>query len=192
MSSLAHRVGYTFAEYLALEASSPIRHEYWDGNIYAMAGGSPAHAALATMLAVQLGAQLRSSPCRPFGSDLRVRVPGTGLDTYPDLSVICGSRAVDPDDKHAVNNPTLLVEVLSDSSETYDRGDKFEHYKRLTSLREYVLVSQRERCVEVFTRTPDDAWSAAVYRDGAVAKLSSIGARLDVKELYDDAEEPAA
>ena len=90
MSSLAHRVHYRFEEYLALEATSPIKHEYWDGNIYAMAGGSPDHAALATMVSALLFPQLRGGPCRIFGSDLRVRVPQTGLDTYPDISVVCG------------------------------------------------------------------------------------------------------
>lgn len=190
MASPAHRVHYTRAEYLALEASSNTKHEYLEGQIYGMAGGTPAHAALAATVIGLLFGQLRGGSCRAYDADLRVRVLATGLSTYPDVTVVCGKREVDPEDPHAVTNPTLLVEVLSQSSDAYDRGDKFEHYKRMPSLRQYVLVSQAERSVEVWSRDAQGAWTSHIARDGEVAALDAIHARLDVRELYDAASEP--
>jgi len=182
------------ADYLALEASSNVKHEYLDGQIYGMAGGTPEHAALAASVIGLLFGQLRGGRCRAHDADLRIRVRETGLTTYPDVTVVCGPRELDSEDPYAVTNPTLLVEVLSRSTEEYDRGDKLEHYKRLPSLRQYVLVSHRAREIEVWTRADDDAekWSQHVYRDGERAQLASIGGTLDVSELYDAAEEPTS
>jgi Uma2 family endonuclease len=190
MAIPAHRIHYTYAEYLGLEASSNVKHEFLDGQIYAMAGGTPEHAALAAAVIGLLFPALRAGRCRTYDADLRVRVPATGLTTYPDVTVVCGPRALDPGDKQAVTNPTLIVEVLSRSTEDYDRGDKFEHYKHLPSLQQYVLVSYREPSVEVFTRDGLGAWTSAVANAGDVADLTSIGARLDVSELYASAAEP--
>ena len=189
MPSLLHKLNYTYAEYLGFEASSNVKHEFLDGQIYAMAGGTPEHAALAAAVITLLGPQLRGGNCRPYNSDLRVRTP-TGLTTYPDVTVICGTRAIDDVDPLAITNPTLIVEVLSRSTEEYDSGDKFEHYKTFPSLREYVLVSHRERSVEVRSRE-EGGWQTSVVREGAITDLS-IGARLDVRELYDAAAEPSA
>ena len=189
MPALLHKLNYTYAEYLGFEASSNVKHEFLDGQIYAMAGGTPEHAALAAAVITLLGPQLLGGECRPYNSDLRVRTP-TGLTTYPDVKVICGSREIDVADPLAVTNPALIVEVLSRSTEEYDSGDKFEHYKSIPSLREYVLVSHREHSVEVRSRG-EDGWRTAVFPEGAIAALS-IGARLDVHELYDAAEEPSA
>jgi Uma2 family endonuclease len=191
MSSPLHRTRYTWAQYLALEASSNVKHEYLSGQIYAMAGGTPEHAALAAAVIGLLFPQLRGSPCRAHDADLRVRVPKTGLATYPDVTIVCGPSQRDPEDDNAVTNPTLVVEVLSASTEDYDRGDKFEHYKGLSSLSEYVLVSHRERKVEVWVRDPEGTWTCNTARSGEVARLASIGARLDVDELYEAATEPA-
>ena len=130
----------TYAEYLAAEAVSEVRHEYLNGEVWAMAGGTPEHAALAAAMIRELGASLRGKPCRPFSSDLRVHIPDAGLSTYPDVSVVCGQLETAPDDKDAVTNPIVLVEVLSESTEGYDRGAKAAHYRRIPSLREYVLV----------------------------------------------------
>ena len=192
MSSPAHRVHYTYAEYLGLEAASNVKHEYLDGQIYGMAGGTPEHAALAATVVGMLFPQLLSGGCRAHNSDLRVRVLATGLATYPDVAVVCGPRQRDPEDENAVTNPTLLVEVSSKSTEDYDRGDKFEHYKRIPSLRQYVLVSHRERSVEVWSRGEGDAWSVAVAQDGDEADLQAIGSRLDIRALYDAAAQPPA
>ena len=188
MPALLHKLNYTYAEYLGFEASSNVKHEFLGGQIYAMAGGTPEHAALAAAVTGLLFGQFRGGECRAYDSDLRVRTP-SGLATYPDVTVICGPSHRDAIDPQAVTNPTLIVEVLSRSTEEYDAGDKFEHYKTLQSLRQYVLVSHRERSVEVWTR--DDAgWRRAVVREGDVAKLV-IDAGLDVRVLYDAAAEPA-
>jgi Uma2 family endonuclease len=189
MPALLHKLNYTYDEYLGFEASSNVKHEFVAGQIYAMAGGTPEHAALAAAAITLLGPQRRGGECRPYNSDLRVRTP-TGLTTYPDVTFVCGPREIDGIDPLAITNPTLIVEVLSQSTEEYDSGDKFEHYKTFPSLREYVLVSHRERSVEVRTRG-EDGWRTTVGNDGAIAELS-IGARLDVRELYDAAAEPSA
>ena len=173
---------YTYAEYVAFEASSNVKHEFFDGQIYAMAGGTPEHAALAWAFAGQLYQQLRDGSCGAFNSDLRVHTP-SGLATYPDVTVICGPTERDPADALAVTNPTVIIEVLSRGTEEYDRGDKFEHYKSLPSLRQYVLVAQRERAVEVWTRGESGSWRSATAREGDVAELL-MGARIDVRELY--------
>ncbi|HET9958154.1 MAG TPA: Uma2 family endonuclease [Polyangiaceae bacterium] len=189
MPTPAHRIRYSWADYLALEASSNVKHEFLDGQIYGMAGGMPEHAALTAALTGLLFSQIRTGRCRVHDSDLRVRVLETGLATYPDLTIVCGARERDPEDSNAVTNPTLLVEVLNRSTEEYDRGDKFEHYKCIPSLRQYVLVSYREPTVEVWTRV-ESGWEQAVYRAGERANLASIGAELDVTELYEAAAEP--
>ena len=191
MSARVHAVHYAWREYLTLEGASNIKHEYLDGQIYAMAGGTPVHAALQLAVPNLLFAQLRTGRCRALGSDLRVRVLATGLATYPDVTVVCGPRETDPEDENSVTNPTLLVEVLSPSTAEYDRGEKFAHYKRIPSLRQYVLVSPDEPRVEVWTRAGDGGWAAVVSTDGDVAELGSIGARLDVRELYQAAAEGA-
>jgi Uma2 family endonuclease len=189
MPALLHRLNYTYAEYLGFETSSNVKHEFLDGQIYAMAGGTPEHAALAAAVITLLGPQLRGGERRPYNSDLRVRTP-TGLTSYPDVTVICGPRKIDALDPLAVTNPTLIVEILSRSTEEYDSGDKFEHYKTFPSLREYVLVSHRERSVEVSSRG-EGGWRTSIIHEGAIAELS-IDARLDVRELYDAAAEPSA
>lgn len=174
----------TFAEYVALERASESKHEYVDGEVYAMAGGTPEHGRLATRVARQLGAALEGRPCDTFSSDVRIHVAATGRSTYPDLSVVCGPLERADGDEDAITNPTLIVEVLSDSTESSDRGDKWAHYQRIPSLREYVLVSQREKRVEVFRRF-EDGWTYHSSRAG-VLPLPGLGASLDVDELYRD------
>lgn len=183
---------YTYAEYLALEDGSNVRHEFLDGQIYAMAGGTPEHAALQAAVTGMLFAQLEGKPCRVHGSDLHVRVLATGLATYPDVSVICGRTERDPASQRTAVNPTVLVEVLSRSTEDtedFGRVEKFEHYKQIPSLRQFVLVSHRERVLEVWTRS-DEAWTRVASGEGEVARLESIGCTLDVRALYDSAAEP--
>ena len=177
-----------YAEYLALEASSNVKHEFLGGQIYAMVGGTPEHAALAAAVIGLLFPQLRGRGYRAYDADLRVRTR-SGLATYPDVTVICGPTERDETDPQAVTNPAVIIEILSRTTEEYDTGDKFEHYKTLPSLRQYVLVSHRERSLDVWTLGDVGTWQHATVRD--VAELS-IGARLDVRELYDSAGEPAA
>jgi Uma2 family endonuclease len=190
MSAPLHTINFTYGEYLALEASSNVKHEFLGGQIYAMAGGTPEHAALAAAVIGLLFPQVRGGNRRAYDADLRVRTP-SGLATYPDVTVICGPSERDESDPQAVTNPALIIEVLSRSTEEYDAGDKFEHYKTLPSLRQYVLVSHGERSLVVWTRGADAAWHEAVVREGEVAALS-IDARLEVHELYEAAAEPSA
>lgn len=177
----------SYADYLAAEAASDIRHEYLRGGVYAMAGGTPTHARLAMATGVALSNALAGRPCSMFGSDLRVRIPATDLSTYPDITVVCGTLEhadIDPD---AATNPILIVEVLSDSTEAYDRGQKFAHYRQLPSLREYVLVSQHEARLEAYYKNADGAWVLDEAGPGQVLMLRSLaGVRLDVDSIYRD------
>jgi Uma2 family endonuclease len=174
---------YTYAEYLAHEAASNVKHEYLEGEIYAMAGGSPEHAELAVAIGSALRAQLQGKPCRVFSSDLRIRVVETGLATYPDVSVVCGPLERDPESRETVLNPCVLVEVLSDGTERYDRGEKFEHYKRIPTLQTYVLVSQRAPLVEMW-QLNGDSWTQQLAGSGERLILQSIQCLLDVADLY--------
>jgi Uma2 family endonuclease len=183
MSKLAHDSHYSHAEYLSLERFSNVRHEYLNGQIYAMAGGTPEHGALAVALTVILAGELRGNPCRGYSADVRIRTR-SGLSTYADLAVVCGDEQRDVEDRQAITNPALIAEVLSRSTAEYDRGQKFEHYKSLPSLREYILVSQTERQIEIWTRGDDDRWQLNTIRDGESAQLA-IGTTLSVRELYD-------
>lgn len=187
MSVPLHQSNFTYADYLALEASSNVKHEFLGGQIYAMAGGTPEHAALAAAAIGLLFPQLRGGNCRAYDADLRVRTP-SGLATYPDITIICGPSVRDEDDPQAVTNPTMIIEVLSRSTEDYDTGDKFEHYKTLPSLKQYVLVSHRDRSMEVWTLENDNRWRSAIVRAGATELL--VGAQLDVHGLYEAAAEP--
>lgn len=191
MSVLAHAAQHTFRDYLALEASGNVKHEYFQGEIYAMAGGTPAHAALQVAVPSLLFPQMRGGPCRAHGADLRVRVLATGLATYPDVTIVCGPRELDPEDANTVVNPTVLVEILSPSAAEYDRGGKFENYKLVPSLRHYVLVASDERKIEVWSRQPSGSWTLVTSVAGEVAELPAIGARLSVDALYDAIVTPA-
>jgi Uma2 family endonuclease len=175
---------YTFAEYVRLEEFSNVKHEYLAGEIYAMAGGTPDHAALAMNLGAALVGRLGERPCRVFSSDLRVRVLATGLASYPDVSVVCGPLERDPEDRNTVTNPLLVCEVLSDSTEDYDRGEKLDHFKRIVSLQECVLVSHRVPQVSVWRRGVDGAWSQEVAGAGGIARLESVGSEIPVDEIY--------
>jgi Uma2 family endonuclease len=179
---------YSFAEYLAIEEVARVKHEYLDGEIYAMAGGTPEHAALAAVVTTVLGEQLRGGPCRVYSSDLRVRILATGLATYPDVTVVCGPTERDPESATHVVNPCVVVEVTSDGTEEYDRGEKLDHYKKVPSLSAIVLVSHRERTIEVWSRDPS-AWHVTAYGSGEVARIPALDCRLDVGAVYDAASE---
>lgn len=176
---------YSFEEYISLEELSEEKHEYFDGHILAMAGGSIKHSRLCSRVGSLLDRQLEKGPCRTYNSDLRVRVLATGLATYPDLTVICGSPQRDPNSRNTAVNPSLLVEVLSPRTERYDRGEKFDNYQQIPSLRTYVLVYTRQEKVEVFDRNDDGSWRYRRSGPGGVVQLDAIGATLSVDALYD-------
>ena len=186
MAAPARPVRHTRAEYAAFERSSNVKHEFLDGVIYAMAGGTPEHAAVAMNVGALLNVALRTKPCRVYSSDLRIRVKDTGLETYPDVSVVCGGAERDPADDLAVTNPVVLVEVLSPSTEAYDRGEKLRHYRAIASLREVVLVDHREKLVEVHRREDDGSWTRHEAGPGGVVNLLSLGCELSVDEVYRD------
>lgn len=182
---------YTYQDYVWLEQESTTRHEFLEGEIVAMAGGTPEHAAMAAEIIGQLHEQLRGGRCRVFTSDLGVRVMATGLATYPDASVVCGPTERDPEKKTNITNPRVLVEVTSDGTEDYDRGEKLEHYKQIPSLYAVVIVSHREKLIEVWSRRADtSSWSCAPARAGETARLAAVECSLDVDALYAAAEEP--
>jgi Uma2 family endonuclease len=183
-TSLPHaRHHYTYEEYLAYERDSELKHEFEDGEIFAMAGGSPRHSALASRISAALE-NTRPPGCTAFQSDMRIRVLATGRATYPDVSMVCGPIELDTTDRSGttITNPTLLVEVLSPSTEEVDRGSKWRDYQLIPSLQEYVLVSQDSR-VEIYRRLTSGSWEYLDVREG-VAKLAT-GATLDLSILYE-------
>jgi Uma2 family endonuclease len=183
MTQLAPRHSHSFADYLETEEISGIRHEFYDGEIYAMAGGTPEHAAMAAAITASLVRQLEGTGCRVYSSDLRVRVLATGLATYPDVTVICGPSVRDPESATHVTNPKLVVEVLSPGTEEYDRGEKLEHYKQVPSLNAVVLVDHRSELVELWARS-DDSWSCTRFGGGEEVPLRAIGCILAVDAVY--------
>jgi Uma2 family endonuclease len=182
----AGKLSYTFAEYIGIDEASAVKHEFVNGEIFAMSGGTVKHGQLAANVIRALGTQLLDRPCAAFTSDVRVRVLATGLATYPDVSVVCGSIDYDPENKNTITNPVLLVEVLSDSTEDYDREEKFSHYRRIPSLREYLLVSQHERRVTHLSRNDDGSWTLRDLPPTAIVRLPSIGCELSLDEVYRD------
>jgi Uma2 family endonuclease len=184
LSSVRHH-RYTYDEYVALEAHANVRHEYLDGEIYAMAGGTPEHAAICTNVSTALNVQLRGRGCRVHSSDLLIRVLATGLATYPDVTVVCARAELDPANRNAITNPIVLVEVLSPGTAEYDRGEKLAHYQQIPSLREVVLVAHDERLIEVWQRAEGGAWAQGQVRAGSI-QLASIGCTLEVADVYRD------
>ncbi len=185
MISSARHHRYTYSEYLALEEHANVRHEFFDGEIYGMAGGTPEHAAICTNVSTALNVQLRGRGCRVHSSDLLIRVLETGLATYPDVTVVCARAELDPANRNAITNPMVIVEVLSPGTAEYDRGEKLAHYERIPSLREVVLVAHDERLIEVWRRGDSDAWTRGEARSGSI-RLASVNCTLDVDDVYRD------
>jgi Uma2 family endonuclease len=180
--SHAKRLHYSYEEYVDLLAQSSFKLEYCDGVIYAMAGGTVAHAALGAAVIRELSAALGHA-CTVFSSDLKVRVEASGLATFPDVSVVCGAVETSPQDPHALVNPTLLVEITSRSTEDYDRGDKLSHYKQLPSLRAVLFVSHRERRITLVERTTS-GWDERDARSGERVQVGTPAVALDVDAVY--------
>lgn len=183
-SDSAHRQEMSYAEYLALEASSETKHEWVDGVVYAMSGGTLAHNQLGAQIIMELGRILEDRPCRVFTSDQRARPRRVRFATYPDVTVVCGEPLVHDDDPHAIVNPVVLVEVLSDSTEAWDRTGKSRRYRTLESLQHYVLVSQHERRIEVYTRGADGAWILREGGEGESVALEALGGALSIDRVY--------
>lgn len=160
-----------------------MKHELVGGEIFALAGGTAAHAALSSAIQIAVGSQLRGTPCRMVSSDLRIFIPDGGVATYADAAIICGPVAPAPESPTHVTNPRVVFEVLSPSTASYDLGEKREHDQRLASLTDYLVIHQDRRRVEIWSRD-GGGWSHHVHEGNAVAQLASIEATLDLRELY--------
>jgi Uma2 family endonuclease len=171
--------------YLVAERASDVKHEYIAGEVFAMSGGSYAHSRIAANIIRSLGNQLDGAPCEVATNDLRIHVERTGMYTYPDAVVICGEPRFHDRERDTLLNPFLLVEVLSESTEGYDRGEKFAHYRAIPSLQHYVLVSQARQRIEHYARQPDDGWALHVAeKPGASVILVPNKLRLELATVY--------
>ena len=177
----------SFDDWLAIErAASDQRSEFVAGEVFAMTGATEGHNLIVANVIRELQATFKGKPCRVYPSDLKVRIEADDVGTYPDVMVICGERAFYDDRKDVVTNPTLIVEVLSDSSEAYDRGDKFKHYRTLASLQAYLLLSQDRVQAELFVRLPNGSWNLSAYTDASDRiPLAAVDAELLLGEVYD-------
>ncbi len=175
-------------EYLVGEATSPIKHEYRDGEVYAMAGSTDEHNIIAGNLYTLLREHLRGSRCRSYFADVKARIEAINRYYYPDVMVTCDDR--DRQFSTFKQYPCLIVEVLSESTEAFDRGDKFSDYRHLESLQEYVLISQTRPQVEVFRRNNEGLWVLHPYSDGDRISLTSIGWEGAIADLYEDVNFP--
>jgi Uma2 family endonuclease len=179
------------ADYLAIERAAATKSEFFDGEMFAMAGTTKNHARIVMNLSRELSARLKGRTCEPFATDLRVKVEANGLYTYPDLVVVCGEQRFEDDRLDTLLNPTLIVEVLSETTERYDRVKKFDLYRALPSLQEYVLVSQSEPRVEQFLRQPDGGWNLRITTDPTdFVNLTSIECEIPFAEIYERVEFP--
>jgi Uma2 family endonuclease len=185
MSTAPQRRRLSLPDYLVWEERSGGKHEFYRGEVFAMAGASPRHNRIATNIVALLHRLLEGGPCEVFGSDQRIRIDAVDLSTYPDVSVICGGVTVDPVDRHAATNPRVLIEVLSLSTENYDRGRKFEFYQHLTSLAEYVVVYQDEPKVIHYVRQDDGRWTyTLLVGESETLRLEAIGCELPFASIY--------
>ena len=176
----------TVDQYLAIEREAEYRSEYYRGEMFAMAGGTGSHSELAGVLIRLIGNRLAGRGCKVYTSDMKIQIEPGGLNTYPDVSVVCGKPVFSTLTKEALVNPKLIVEVLSKSTEANDRGFKFQEYKKVASLEEYVLVSQTEPLVELFGRRAGAAWTDYSEARGMTARidLKSLGIEIPLEEIY--------
>jgi len=173
------------AEYLRLERQAQTKSEFFDGEMCAMAGGTRTHSLVATNLLSELSSRLKATDCVAYNTDLRVKVEATGLFTYPDVSVVCGAQRFLDEGEDTLLNPIVVIEVLSDSTEAYDRGKKFEHYRQIPTCRECLLVSQKEPRIEQFIRQPNGEWTLkeAVGLNAKIT-LPSLGIGLALADVF--------
>lgn len=175
---------FTPEAYFAWEAHQLEKHELIEGKVYAMSGGSQNHSAIAINLLLILRSHLRGGPCRVFNSDLKVNLLNTANYTYPDLSVTCDRR--DQDHALYITYPCLIIEVLSPSTEAYDRGKKFQNYRRNPNLVDYVLVSSEEIAIEIYHRNSAGEWVIKSYQSGDLVSLDSIGLTVPIEQIYEE------
>lgn len=182
-----NRKSWTIEEYLQMEEASEIKHEYYQGEIFAMSGVLLPHDIITTNTIGELRAKLKGKGCRPHTSDLRIHIPPNTLFTYPDISIFCGEVKTLNDDKFNALNPIVLIEVLSKSTKTHDRGDKFNLYRDIPSLKEYILIDSLTISVEAFDINDEGKWQLTEYKNSNdVLVLNSISVSLPLKDIYED------
>jgi Uma2 family endonuclease len=175
----------TPAEYLAIERQAEFKSEFYAGEMFAMAGAKYPHNLIKDNLVGELHPQLKHGPCQTLSSDQRVKITDTGLYTYPDIVVICEPPQFEDEEFDTLLNPRVVIEILSESTETYDRGKKARHYKRIPALQEYVLVAQREPFVERFVRQDDGSWKVLEFSSlDSWLEFTSVPAKVALKEIY--------
>jgi Uma2 family endonuclease len=181
----------TEEQYLAMDRAAEFKSEYFDGEMFAMSGGSMQHARLQKNIIGELYNALRGGDCEPFGSDFRVRV-SSRMYAYPDISIVCGKPQLADGHQDILLNPVVVIEVLSPSTEKYDRGLKLQHYRTITTLQDYILVEQNENRIDQYTRQENNLWILRDYQslDQELA-IKSIAASLSLRRIYDRAEFPA-
>lgn len=184
---LQPKTSLTPEEYLEMERKAEFKSEYFYGEIYPMmASASPQHVLIVTNVVSELRSQLKNQPCMVYSSDLRIQVSKTGLFTYPDIVVVCGSPTFVDEHNDTLTNPVLIVEVLSKSTKDYDRGEKFEHYRTLDSFKEYLLIAQDKHHVERYVRQTNHSWLFSETNDkNDTVELKSIQCHLALNEIYD-------
>lgn len=176
---------FTTEAYIEIERISPIKHEYLQGQIVAMAGASKAHVIITGNLLALLVNQLRGTGCIPYASDMKVRLPALNLFYYPDLAVTCSDRDLRSDEDFILH-PKLVIEVLSDSTEAFDRGNKFADYKSIPEFEEYALIHQKQILIERFQRKSDNLWIPQIHRAGDTIELTSINFSCPIEALYEN------
>lgn len=177
---------FTIAEYLEIEQEADDKHEYFRGEIFAMAGASPKHNIIFRNLFRELAYALKGKPCQPYGSDQRIHIPKNGLFTYPDISVICGDIDTSKEDQNSLIHPVIIVEILSPSTKDYDRGSKFTFYRAITSLKEYILVDSESISVEVFRLNESKFWQLEEHNQLTQSlRLQTLGFSIPIQEIYD-------
>jgi Uma2 family endonuclease len=185
VSLIQRHTDFTPEDYLAIERISPIKHEYLQGQLVAMAGASKAHVIIVGNLSALLVNHLRGTGCLPYATDMKVRLPELNIFYYSDIAVTCDQRDRNSEEDFILH-PKLIVEVLSDSTEAFDRGDKFADYKTIPELEEYVLIHQKQILVERFERKSDNLWVPQIFRDGDMLELESVGFSGAIATLYEN------
>jgi Uma2 family endonuclease len=184
-SALAEKLYYTEAEYLSMERSAPYKSEFFNGEIFAMSGASRVHNLITINLGREISRQIKNRRCEVYAGDMRVKVSASGLYTYPDIVGVCGAPQFEDDCLDTLLNPAMIIEVLSPSTESYDRGDKFAHYRRIASVQEYVMISQERFRVEYYIRH-NDIWMFSEFsRSDDELVLTSLDCRIPLQEIYD-------
>jgi len=187
IAKLKHR--YTPEEYLEFERNAEYKSEYFDGEIFAMAGASERHNLISGNVFAALHAQFRKRPCKVYSNDMRLKVSPTGLYTYPDIAAVCGQAMFDDEYKDILLNPAVIMEVLSKYSEDYDRGEKFKNYQTIESLEEYLLISQEKVHIEHYVRQPNRQWLfSEIDNIRKSVILTSINCKLRLTDIYDKVE----